>query len=238
MSVISAILIAASFAQTPEPVLWLQPNGQITLSGKPVQPTFSPGTRVIKTERGTTYDFDGKRSGILLPDVSALAFTNSFTVSTWIYLRSYVNDGPGAQILFRGDDRNGLDPYDLVIHGDGTINFFVRDSSSRGFCVSAEMPLAKWVNVVASWEMPTGQLNLWLNGVNVAHATTSVQPFAVLDKGAAPGFGIGNVQNEKGPHNQPINGQLSDVRILRGVWTPEDLAFRKAGIPPLSTNPQ
>lgn len=231
MSIIAALIIASQ-AQAPEPVLWLQPNGQITIQGKAIKPTFSPGTRAIKTSRGVVYDFDGKRSGILIPDERALAITESFTVSTWLNLRNHWNDGPGAQILFRGDDRSGLDPYTLVVHPDGTVNFSVQDGQGRGFHVTAEMPLQKWTHVMASWDMETGRLTMWLDGENVAFATTSIHPFVTLDKGWSPGIGIGNVQNEKGPHNQPINGQLGDLRIYRGVWTPDQLMIRKPDIPP------
>jgi hypothetical protein len=231
MSIFAALAIAAQI-QAPDPVLWLAPNGQIMVQGQAVQPTFSPGTRAIKTSRGVVYDFDGRRSGILLPDVRPLQLTESMTVSTWIYLRSYVNDGPGAQILFRGDDRCGLDPYTLNIMGDGTVRFAVQNAQDRGFIVQSEIPLQQWVHVLASWDMPTGRLALWLNGENVAMAKTTVQPFGPLDKGWSPGIGIGNVQNEKGPHNQPIKGQISDLRVYRGVWTPDDLLTRKPEIPP------
>lgn len=231
MPVIAALLIAAQ-AQAPEPVLWIHPTGQITVSGKAVEATLSPGTRAVKTSRGVVYDFDGKRSGILIPDMRALEITESFTVSTWINLRTYVNDGPGAQILFRGDDRGGLDPYTLVVHSDGTVNFSVQNAENRGFHVSAELPLQKWTHVMASWDMTTGKMVMWIDGKNVAFATTTVFPFASLNRDWAPGIGIGNVQNEKGPHNQPINGQLSDLRLLKGVWTPDDILIRKADIPP------
>lgn len=227
-----AALMIASQAQAPEPLLWLTPEGRILVAGKEVAPTLSPGTRAIRTDRGIVYDFDGRRSGILLPDLRPLAVTDSFTVSTWIYLRSYVNDGPGAQILFRGDDRSGVDPYTLVVHPDGTINFSVQNADDRGFHITAEMPLQQWIYVMASWDSATGSMKMYFNGENVAYAKTSIRPFVALDKGWAPGIGIGNVQNEKGPHNQPINGQLSDLRLLRGVWTPDDLLIRKPSIPP------
>jgi len=232
MSVIAALVIAAQ-AQAPEPILWLQPTGQITINGKPAAHILSPGTRALKTSQGVVYDFDGKRSGVLIPDLRPLAITESFTVSTWINLRSYVNDGPGAQILFRGDDRIGRDPYSLVIHSNGTVNFGIQNAEGTGFHVSAEVPLQRWTHVLASWDMTMGKLMMWLDGKNVAFATTKIHPFAVLDQATAPGIGIGNVQNEKGPHNQPINGQLSDLRLLRGVWTPEDLGILgKSAIPP------
>ncbi len=38
------------------------------------------------------------------------------------------------------------------------------------------------------------------------HQLTRIRPFARLDDRAAPGVSIGNVQFDKGPHNQPLNG--------------------------------
>lgn len=231
MSVLAAIVIASQ-VQSPEPLLWLQPSGRISVAGKIMEPVFSPGTRPIKTAQGVTYDFDGKRCGILLRDEKALAVTDSFSIATWLYLRSYVNDGPGAQVLFRGDDRGGLDPYTLVVHRDGTINFTVQDATDRGFHIAAEMPLHRWTHVMGSWDRSTGILKMYIDGKQVAYATTTVQPFTALDKAWTPGVGIGNVQNGQGIHNQPINGQIFDLRLLRGVWEPDDILIRRADIPP------
>lgn len=228
----ATLLMLSARPQLPDPVLWIRPTGEVAIAGRVIQPTLSPGTRAIRSQVGVAYDFDGKRSGMLIPDVRDLEITDSFTVCTWIYPRSYVNDGSGAQILFRGDDRNGVDPFTLVIHGDGTVNFSVQDAADRGFHITAELKLRRWTHVMANWDSITGRLMLFLNGEYVAFATTTVRPFGTLDPNWAPGVGIGNVQNEKGPHNQPFNGQLADLRVYRGVWSPSDLLIRKPDIPP------
>jgi hypothetical protein len=230
------ILAFVSFAasQAPQPALWLHPNGQILIDGQAVSPRFTPGARKIRTEFGTAYDFDGRRGGIHFGDPKNLKFTESFTVALLINARSYVNDGPGAQILFRGDDRNGHDPYTLVIHGNGTINFSIQNEHDRGIHVTSELAKHRWSQVVAHWESETGFLRMWVNGELVGLTKTSLRPFADLDAGTAPGFGIGNVQNEFGPHNQPFNGMLADVRIYRGAWRPEEIDFLRqpSGDPP------
>lgn len=235
MSAVGAwvLLGALTGGQAPEPALWIHPDGRITIAGKDVKPSFSPDTKKVPVLQGWGVDFGGPRSGILLGDPVQLQFTDSFTVSTWIRARSYVNQGPGAQILFRGDDRSGHDPFTLVIHGDSTINFSVQNDDDRGIHVTGELPLRQWVHVVGSYEAESGQLRLWLNGKLIAFTTTSIRPFARLDPSQTPGVGIGNVQNNHGPHNQPFNGTLYDLRVYQGAWTPESTGFEPTlGAPP------
>ncbi|MBC8066533.1 MAG: LamG domain-containing protein [Chlorobia bacterium] len=226
MIISSLIAFAAlSKSQVQEPVLWLNPNGKVTIDGRSFTPRFAPGARVIRTQHGATYDFSGPRSGVHFGDLSQLKITDSMTVALWINPRSYVNDGPGAQILFRGDDRNGVDPYTLVIHGNGTINFGVQNAEDRGAHVGAELPLNRWAHIVANWDAETGFLRFWMNGELVGMTKTSNKPFADLDQGQAPGLSVGNVQNDRGRHNQPFNGMLADLRLYQGAWTPDDLGF-------------
>lgn len=221
--------------QEMEPVLWLRPDGKITVEGKQITPTINAGTTRVRALSGVGFDFAGPRSGINIPDLSQLALTESFTVSVWVNARSYVNDGPGAQLLFRGDDRNGHDPYRLVIHNDGTINFGVQTADDQGAHVTAELPLHRWHHVLASFEDSGNRnerrLRLYMNGNISAFRTTSFTPFDQLVRGESPGIGIGNIQNERGRHNQPFNGTLFDLRVYRGAWSPDQLDFGQA-VPP------
>lgn len=232
---IASLLVFAAFPkhQMPEPALWLQPNGQITIEGRSFKPRFTEGVKVYRNHFGAVYDFSGPKSGVHFGDLNPLKIIDSMTVSIWINPRSYVNDGPGAQILFRGDDRNGVDPYTLVIHGNGTLHFGVQREDQKGMSVNTELPLRKWSQVVANWDSETGFLRMWLNGELVGMARTSVRPFAELDRGWTPGVTVGNVQNDKGVHNQPFNGMISDLRLYRGAWTPDDLGvLKKTDDPP------
>lgn len=220
---LTSLLAFATLTQVTTPLLWLQPDGVISLQGKPVQPKFSPGTRKVRTSGPVAFDFDGGRSGILFGDVSALSLTRSMTISTWINPRSYVNDGPGAQLLFRGDDRNGLDPYTFCVHADGTVRFGVSADDGRAMSVGAELALNRWTHILTSFDSESGRLTMYINGVLSAFCTTSVVPFATLDRNWSPGVSVGNVQNNGGPHNQPFNGQLADLRLYGAVLTPDDL---------------
>lgn len=233
MTVFVALFALTSRPLQAEPILWLRPDGQITLGGRSVEPTFSPGTRRSRLRDGVAFDFGGKRSGLLLPDFPAFRLQDEITVSCWIYLRSYVNDGPGAQVLFRGDDRIGVDPYTLVIHGNGTACFGVQDVDQRGASVSTEVVLRRWTHLLGSFSRSTGRIDLYRDGVHVAFTTTSKSPFLDLDPGWAPGLGIGNVQNEKGVHNQPLDGMIFDLRLYDSVRTPNEVGpFPGLGVDP------
>lgn len=234
----SLAVAAAIFATSPKPshspVVWLHPEGQILVEGRAFTPRSSDGTKKVKTANGIGYDFDGVRSGLLFGDLPEVRLTESLTISTWLYLRSYVNDGPGAQILFRGDDRCGHDPFFFVLHGDGTINFAVQNEHDKGRHISAEFPLNRWIHVVATFNSESGRMRLFLNGELTAMAITSLRPFAELERDWSPGFSIGNVQNNAGSHNQPLNGIVNDLRLYRGELEVEDLGiFQQAPqIPP------
>jgi hypothetical protein len=237
MGFLSLIAFSTAFAQLPPPVLWLSPTGKILVHGKQVEAELTEGASRVRLAGGYAYDFSGKRGGILFGDVPALRLTESMTVSLWINLRSYVNDGPGAQVLFRGDDRSGVDPYTLSIHGDGTVWWAVQDQDDKGFGVGAEIPLNRWMHVVASFNDESGELQLWLDDERVAYARTSRRPFALLDNNASPGLGIGNVQNNRGPHNQPLNGVVADLRLYDRVLTPDELdTDRRWDSPPVQVS--
>ncbi len=213
------------------PVLWLNPAGTVLVEGKRVAVRLTKGAKTVETPFGLGLDLDGTRGGLLLADAAPLALTDALTVSTWVYLRSYVNDGPGAQILFRGDDRAGLDPYALVLHGDGRVCFGVNDSTGASGEVSSPITLKRWVHVTASFDAATGEMKLWIDGRLEGTASTERRPFVVLDRGSAPGIGIGNVQNDRGPHNQPLNGTIADLRLYGAALSPAAAGWRPIKTP-------
>ena len=229
MALLALAAATAIFQHAGAPVLWLAPDGRTYIQGALAGGRLSPGTRVVSLNGMRALDFNGANGGVLFGDHSALALTGSMTVSLWLNLRSYVEQGPGAQVLFRGDDRCGADPYTLAVHRDGTIHFGVQQEDQLGRAVTAEIPLGKWVHVLGNFDVERGRLEMWLNGEMVGLATTQWLPFAKLDKGSAPGVSIGNVQNDRGPHNQPLNGMIADLRLYDRVLRPQDLDVGSGG---------
>ncbi len=229
MSILGITIAATIAAQVPTPSLWLTPKGQVLIEGKQYKARLIQPARLVNLGEIYAWDFNNGRGAMQLGDLKELQITGSMTVSVWLKLRSYVNDGPGAQILFRGDDRNGLDPYDLVVHSDGTINFSVQNEESFGRHVTAEVPLQKWFHILANFDAETGTMEMWHDGILVAGGSTARRPFAFLDRAFAPGVSIGNVQNDLSPHNQPLNGYVADLRLYRGVVRPKDLDLGRGG---------
>ena len=220
------IVMALSGPAPLEPTLWLHPQGRLLVEGKPVKARLAPGARTLPTPFGLGLDLNGIHGGLLVPDLPALALTRSITVSTWVFLRSYVNDGPGAQIFFRGDDRSGYDPYYLAILGDGTAQFCINDDEGRSAYALAEVPLNRWVRLTGTFDAEVGEVRMWLDDRLVANRQTSRRPFAPLDGGWSPGIGIGNVQNDHGPHNQPVNGMIADLRVYASALEPSQAGWR------------
>ncbi len=231
MSVIGIVLAAAlSGPAQVEPVLWMNPRGSLLVQGKETSARLTTGAKTVRTPFGLGLDLNGTHGGLLVADLPPLALSRSLTVSTWIYLRSYVNDGPGAQVLFRGDDRISLDPYSLSVLADGTIDFSIGSEDGYGASVGTDIPLQRWVHITGSFDAGRGELRIWKDGQLMSVRLTNRRSFTILEGGYAPGIGIGNVQNDHGPHNQPLNGILADLRLYDSVVEPPAVGFRpKAG---------
>lgn len=229
---IAGIVLAASLSSpiAPEPVLWLHPRGDLLVASRNQPGRLTPGARTVQTPLGVGLDLNGTRGGLLLGDLPPLRLGGSVTISTWMYLRSYVNDGGGSQVLFRGDDRNGLDCYSMAILSDGIAQFGIGSPDGTGADVRAEVPLNEWVRVTGSFDAASGELRLWIGNRLAATRTTSRRLLVDLDGGWAPGLGIGNVQNDRGPHNQPLNGTLVDLRLYDRVVEPSELGGKYRGL--------
>ncbi len=229
MTLIVCCAAMAMLRQVASPILWLDTQGNVLVQGREYVPIVTPGVTANHTSKGVVYDFSGNRGGILFGDPDALKLSGSMTISSWIYLRSYANNGAQAQILFRGDDRNGLDPYCLAAEADGTMNFTINNAQGQGMGVKTEVPLNQWLHVLASFNDQTGELAMWVNGEKTAFARTAKHPFTNLQAQFTPGVGVGNVQNNHGPHNQPLNGMIADLRLYTSALTPEDVSWFAPG---------
>ena len=221
-----ALLAAWALRPAETPVLWLTPEGRVLVRGKAAPMRLTIGAKPVETPFGRGLDLDGKHGGLLMPDLPALALTDALTVSVWVYLRAYVKEGPGAQILFRGDDRSGLDPYTLTVRSDGTVAFAVNDAKNGVDQATAPIPLKKWVHLTASFDTAGGELKLWLDDRCAKTEPALHQPLKTLSKKDAPGLGVGNVQNDKGPHNQPLDGVVADLRLYDVALRPADAGWR------------
>jgi len=87
---------------------------------------------------------------VFLPDYPQLALTQNLTVEAYVNASS-VHSGNGQYIVFRGDDRPGLDPYTLQVqirNNVPTFVFAIEDDSGGGAFVSTPIPsLNQWYEV-------------------------------------------------------------------------------------------
>ncbi len=176
------------------------------------------GTTFASGMVGQAFDFDGVDDGVRLPDSQSLQLTESLTIEGWVLVRSYPGSG-GAPVLFRGDDRMGLDPYVLEVRHDGNVRFVV-NSLGSGASVAAPIPLNQLVHLAATLDDATGLMSLYLDGEVVSAGITDVRPFGDLDTNYDPGIGIGN--HGGAPDYQyayPLDGLIDELSVYNRALT-------------------
>lgn len=226
MSIIAASLLLVAFPGRPEPIFAIDAKGGFRVAGRSFGPVLRPGTSLVSTPYGNGLQFDGHTGGVSLGDLPALRLTKSMSIGAWVRLDAIPGPGTNGQIVFRGDDRNGLDPYHVTVMADGRVYFGIEDGTGRGDFVSAPIQAQKWTHVLSTLNDKSGELAIWIDGVKAEAKKTDVRPCADLDPNNAPGVSIGNVQNMSGPHRQPFFGQISRVAIYRQAVTPTQAGFR------------
>lgn len=218
------LAIAFSLQATPKPVFAINLN-QTVISPSPE--SWRPDTKWVKVPAGWGVEMMGNSSGWMIVDHPALAFEKQFTVSVWLKPAAYVLAGPQAQIMFRGDDRGGLDPYSLAIHDNGTVflRFDSPDNQTVECCSTTKLQLNTWTHVLGSFNAGTQSLKIWVNGKLENTTKTPLHPLGRLEAIDSAGLGIGNVQWDKGPHNQPYHGILADLRLYNVSLEPTDVGY-------------
>ena len=209
----------------PQPILAFQLDGSVVA---PCAVRWRPNTKVVPVPRGVGLEISAS-GGWEIPDNPKLALTNAFTISVWLKPSDYVSSGPGAQILFRGDDRSGYDPFGLTIHNDGRIYLLIQNEKNEGQWVACEIPLNVWTHILASFSAKTGELKLFKNGTIVDQVTTPIRPFARLLRDRMPGLGVGNVQSTRLMHDQPYHGIMADLRLYDRELSPKNIEFTPLG---------
>src|SRR5262249_47775501 len=119
--------------------------------------TLLNGTTYAAGEVGNAFSFDGIDDRGLLPDADSLKFTASMSIEGWVLVRAYPTTVNFGTIVFRGDDRGGLDPYTLVVEPNGTLSFAV-DSGHGAIGIAAPIPLGQLVHVAATLDDVTGAM--------------------------------------------------------------------------------
>jgi hypothetical protein len=180
-----------------------------------------PGTGAADS---LSMSFNGTSQSVFIPDDSDLALTQSLTLEAYIDPLSVhsISGSPtdGEVIIFRGDTRNGTDPYKLLIR-NGDLTFEIADASDDQVSVAVPFDAVnRWTEVAGTLDNATGVMDLYENGDLVATTSTSVRPFATLDLNDNPGLGIGNVE---AADNDYFDGDIDEVRISNEALLPSQL---------------
>jgi len=210
LAVLLAMAASPSFAQAPGLVSYWPADGNFLdvvggNNGTPVGGvSFAPG------EAGSAFAFDGMSGRVFVPDSPSLAISGSIAMSAWVLFNGIPDGSFASQILFRGDDNNGLDPYYLAVNYQNYVAFHICNGPLIAE-ITGPIPLGTWTFVAASLDNNTGIMQLYVNGEVVAFQRSGIRPFADLDPDANPGVGIGNVQS--GNYSAYFNGSIDEVRL-------------------------
>ena len=149
--------------------------------GPLVGATFVPG------KVGQAFNFDGSGQKVTLGDRDALKLTSSLTIEGWIFARA------NGFILFRGDNRPGLDPYVLSVELTHELQLIICNATGDvfGLRTPSAIPMNQWLHVAATLDDATGAARLFVNGALLAETNTLLRPFRDLDPGSDPGVAIG-----------------------------------------------
>ncbi len=178
---------------------------------------------------GQAFTFDpnslpyGTYTGVQIPDQPAYELTNSLTIEGWIRPR-----GDGYVILWRGDHRPGLDPYNFSMEANNTLVFQICQADGTGAMIQTTANYYQWTHVTATLDGSTGAMSIYTNGVLAVQTNTSARPFGRLDPTQSPGVGIGNVND--GGNNFPFVGDIDEISLYnRALSAGEIAAIYSAG---------
>jgi len=170
-------------------------------------------------ESNLALSFDGLDDRVFVPDDDLFHLTESFTIEAYIQIGQYAGEAAGmSHIVFRGDNRLGLDPWYLAITVSGQLKFLVANAKNKASIVLSPKPLptGQLLHVAATLDHETGQQSLFVDGKRVATTESKNRAFGPLG-GRRPGIGIGNRQTHS---NQAFRGVIDEVRISAEALNP------------------
>ncbi len=168
-------------------------------------------------------EFDGATARVFVPDDPKFELTESLTIEAYIKLDAYP-DGPygWGQIVFRGDERGGMDPYALTVTSTGQVLFRIVQAHNVNVQLLSPSPLSlgQIYHVAATLDDATGAQKIFVNGQEVASQTTDLRPLGALDPNYDAGIGIGNLQSSS--YDMYFEGVIDEVRISDAALSPSE----------------
>ena len=199
-------------------VAWWRANGDATdSSGTGHNGVLGGGMGFTTGVYGQAFSSSaGKR--VFVPDSTAFYLT-SLTIGAWANPSDF-----GYNILTRGDNRSGLDPYNLGMdQANGKCSFGIYDSTGALALLEtpAAMAFSQWHQYTATLDGAPHDMRIYVDGILAAERTTTLTPIQALDLSQVPGIGIGNTPNI---YDFPWNGGLDEVVLYNRALSPGEVA--------------
>jgi tetratricopeptide (TPR) repeat protein len=186
--------------------------------------TLINGATYAAGQIGQAFSFDGVDDRVQVRDGASLALTESMTIEGWVRVATFPANRNHGQILFRGDDRGGLDPYALSVSQAGSLVFRIHGGANEAVSIDSPIPLDQFMHVAATLDDATGVMRLYLNGALVSEKVTAIRPFEKLKAANNPGIGIGNHGGHPGSfHNFPFHGLIDELKLYDKALTAEEV---------------
>ena len=188
--------------------------------------TLIGGVSFVPAMAGQGFRFNGVDGAVNVPDSESLKITGSLTISAWLHVEAFPSaEQGGAMILFRGDDRGGMDPYHLSVNPSGRLMFVVMSPNNEAAEVTAPLRAGRFVFVTATLDAKTGRMRLYQNGAIVAETTMTFGPLlGDLDAGAYPGVGIGNHAGQGvSGFRYPFRGIIDELELYDRALSPTEV---------------
>lgn len=169
--------------------------------------------------------FGGHNGAVVYQDLTEYGFDESFSIYAEVYPFALPNGGtsPAGQIVFRGDDRNGLYNYSLNLGEDGYLTFYFNSPDNQGAGVRTKARMNQWQRILATFDAKSHTLRIYVDDFLMGQNSQPITPVTRMENEFAPRFAIGNVQNPLGgAHNQPFHGTIRNVKLFNTAIFPDD----------------
>jgi len=153
-------------------------------------------------------ELDGVDARVHVEDNPLFELTKSLTLEALVRVDKF---GADQAILYRGDNRGGLDPYQMAVIDDGRLGFAIDNAANQRVVLRSpeSLPLGELVHVAGTLDDETGDMKLYVNGALVNELNTSIRPFGPLDPTEAPAVAVGSLNHG----SWYFDGLIDEVRI-------------------------
>jgi hypothetical protein len=176
---------------------------------------------------------------VFVKDSEQFAIPGSLTIEA--YFNVFATPNAAGAILFRGDNRSGLDPYFLNVQ-EGLVRFGINNSANEETLVTAPLPgLNQWIYAAGVLDTAKGTMSLYINGELVKSISTSATPLVHVDPNEEPGIGIGGLPSSSFGDFMSFDGLIDEVKLSDTALTPDQFLNAPANgerIGRSSTQPQ